>query len=226
MGEYIKIRKLVKDYRTDGGSLRALDVDELSIGDGVFVLLRGKSGSGKTTLLNMIGLLDTPTSGAITVGGVDVLRLSEDRKAKMRRDIFGFAFQSSNLIPTLTLMENIAVPLLPLGREGKGRMKKAEEYLVRVGLEKKRKHLPSQLSAGEQQRGAIVRALVNDPKVVLADEPTANLDDHNTGLVMDLLVGYADEKKSVLIVAGDKVPTWRKIPGLEIKLEGGMPAKF
>lgn len=172
----VQIESLIKEYG-DGTSVRALDDVSISIASGEFVAIRGPSGSGKSTLLNLIGTLDNPTSGRVVVDGVDIGALKGDALADFRRAKIGFVFQLFNLVPTLNALENIMLPLLPYQRGLGFKLEaRARELLTRMGLEGRLHHLPGQLSGGEQQRVAIARALINSPSLILADEPTGNLD--------------------------------------------------
>ncbi|HOG45953.1 MAG TPA: ABC transporter ATP-binding protein [Anaerolineae bacterium] len=183
----IQIENLTRVYG-NGAAVRALDGVSLTIGRGEFVAITGPSGSGKSTLLNLIGTLDTPTNGRITVDSVDTRTLCGDRLADFRRQRIGFVFQLFNLIPVLTALENVMLPLIPYQRGlGFKLQEKAEALLETVGLAGRAQHLPGQLSGGEQQRVAIARALVNNPGLILADEPTGNLDSRAGAEIVDLL---------------------------------------
>jgi len=172
----------------DGATVRALDGVDLQVRIGEFLAITGPSGSGKSTLLNLIGTLDTPTSGRIMVDGVDTRALRGDRLADFRRERIGFVFQVFNLIPVLTALENVMLPLIPYQRGlGFNLREKAQALLGMVGLAERAQHLPGQLSGGEQQRVAIARALINTPRLILADEPTGNLDSHAGAEVVALL---------------------------------------
>lgn len=176
MNWIVQTESLGKTYG-DGAAVRALDEVTLSIVSGEFVAIQGPSGSGKSTLLNLIGTLDTPTSGQITVDSVDLGTLRGDALADFRRAKIGFVFQLFNLVPTLNALENVMLPLLPYQRGLGFKLEaRARELLTRMGLEERLHHLPGQLSGGEQQRVAIARALINSPSLILADEPTGNLD--------------------------------------------------
>jgi ABC-type lipoprotein export system ATPase subunit len=172
----VQIESLIKEYG-DVTSVRALEEVTLSITSGEFVAIQGPSGSGKSTLLNLIGTLDNPTSGRVVVDGVDLGTLKGDALADFRRAKIGFVFQLFNLVPTLDALENVMLPLLPYQRGLGFKLEaRARELLTRMGLEERLNHLPGQLSGGEQQRVAIARALINSPSLILADEPTGNLD--------------------------------------------------
>lgn len=197
----VEAHDLTKVYG-DGAEVRAVDGITLSIGAGEFVALTGPSGSGKTTLLNLIGTLDTPTAGRVVVDGVDVGTLRGDRLADFRREKIGFVFQFFNLVPTLTALENVMLPLLPYRRRCRFDLKvRARELLQALGLEGRLHHLPGQLSGGEQQRVAIARALVNEPLLILADEPTGNLDSRTAGEIVALLRQLNEERGVTLVVA-------------------------
>ena len=175
MEERVAVRDVSKTYRLGTQTVAALSHVSVTIGAGEFMAIAGPSGSGKTTLLNLIGCLDAPTSGEIAIDGVDVAALSPGRRAELRAAKLGFVFQTFNLIPVLTAYENVEYPLL-IHRHGGDTAARVRRALDEVGLEDRARHRPSELSGGQQQRVAIARALVADPALVLADEPTANLD--------------------------------------------------
>jgi len=220
MDSFIYVSGLLKTYKKNNQAIRALEIKELALPQEGVVLVKGKSGAGKTTLLNMIGLLDSPTSGKIMINGKDISGIKDKEKTQLRRENFGFIFQAFNLIPTLTVRENVLLPLLPLKLNNvKGA--EADNLLERVGLSGRRKHLPSELSQGEQQRVAIVRALINNPKAILADEPTSNLDPENTKTILDLLLSITREKKLLLVIAGNDMDFLQSQPHKDIRLEEG-----
>ncbi len=191
---------LTKVY-TDGTEVRALDGVDLSVERGEFVAVMGPSGSGKSTLLNLIGTLDEPTAGRVVVEGVDVSTLQGDALADFRRAKIGFIFQLFNLVPILSAVENVMLPLIPYRRQCQFDLEaRARELLDAVGLAERANHLPSQLSGGEQQRVAIARALVNEPAIVLADEPTGNIDTRAGDEVMELLRQVCDEGGRTVVV--------------------------
>jgi putative ABC transport system ATP-binding protein len=163
----------------------------------------GPSGSGKTTLMNMIGCLDRPTSGEIRLDGEDVSRLNEDRLAEIRGEKIGFVFQNFNLIPRMTALKNVVLPMVFLGIPRSTRNERAIALLRDLGLENRISHFPSELSAGEQQRVAIARALANNPSIILADEPTGNLDTKTGEQVMDILTSLNKEGKTIVLVTHD-----------------------
>ena len=178
-------RGLTRSYRLGAATVPAVAGVSLAIHEGEFVALQGPSGSGKTTLLNLLGLLDRPDSGSLAVDGRDAAGLSENDRADLRRDRFGFVFQTFNLIPVLTAWENVEYPLLLTKRRGDGARVRAA--LEQVGLGDRARHRPPELSGGQQQRVAIARALVAEPALVLADEPTANLDSRTSHEIIELM---------------------------------------
>jgi putative ABC transport system ATP-binding protein len=190
-----------KEYRTPGAVVRALQAVDLELPRGRLVVVHGRSGSGKTTLLNMIGGLDRPTSGRVTVDGAEVSTLPAERLVRFRRDQVGFVFQGFGLIPILSAAENIEVPLRLRLVDPDERRRRVEELLAVVGLEGRAGHRPQELSGGEQQRVAIVRALANEPQLLLADEPTGQLDSENARTIMELIRALVDDRGVSAIVA-------------------------
>jgi len=178
---------LTKTYTRGKGKVHALDGIDLTIPDGDQLVIQGPTGGGKSTLLQMLGALDRPTSGTIELDGQDLGKLSEAKLTRFRAETIGFVFQAFNLIPTLNAQENVEVALAPLGVKAAERRERAAEALASVGLGERLTHLPSELSGGQQQRVAIARALVKKPKVLLADEPTGNLDEETRDEIMALL---------------------------------------
>ena len=200
----VDVRDVVKVYRRQTEELRVLDGLTLSIPDGSFVALMGPSGSGKTTLLNLIGGVDQPTSGDLVVGGTNIARLRGSDLARWRSSSIGYVFQLYNLIPVLTAQENVELPLLLVRMSGAERKKRARTALELVGLGDRVKHYPRQLSGGQEQRVAIARAIVSDPKVLLADEPTGDLDRKSAEEVLELLSRLNREfKKTIVMVTHD-----------------------
>ena len=196
----IATKGLTKIYG-DGTEVRALHDVSLTVNSGEFVAIMGPSGSGKSTLLNLIGTLDSPTSGVVRVNNVDVGTLSGNALADFRRQTIGFIFQLFNLIPTLTALENVMLPLIPYQRRLPFKLQeRARELLEAVGLGQRLSHLPGQLSGGEQQRVAIARALVNEPRIILADEPTGNVDTKAGDEVMELLKRVREEWDQTVVV--------------------------
>jgi putative ABC transport system ATP-binding protein len=203
-GNIVTIRNLSKIYRQGDLNVTALDNISLEIQSGEFLTLMGPSGSGKSTLLHIIAGIDRPTSGECHVQGIDVAQLNESQLADWRNQNVGFVFQTFNLIPVLTALENVELPLLltQLGRSG--RRRQVETALEIVGLADRAKHLPKQLSGGQEQRVAIARALVTDPSLIVADEPTGNLDSHSAQDVLKVLQSLAkDAGKTVIMVTHD-----------------------
>jgi putative ABC transport system ATP-binding protein len=201
----IQLRDVVKVYQMGRKEFVALKGVTLDIGTGEFVSIVGPSGSGKSTILNMITGITKPTSGRVWVGGVAIDRLSENELAKWRGDNVGIVFQFFQLLPTLTALENVVLPLDLMGKKsGQGRREWALECLARVGLESHADHLPSELSGGEQQRVAIARALANDPPILIADEPTGNLDSAAGEAVVQLLADLHCQGKTVILITHDR----------------------
>jgi putative ABC transport system ATP-binding protein len=200
----VDVRNVVKVYRRQTEELRVLDGLSLSIPDGSFVALMGPSGSGKTTLLNLIGGVDQPTSGDLEVDGTNIARMNGAGLARWRSRSIGYIFQLYNLIPVLTAQENVELPLLLVSMSGAERKKRAKTALELVGLGDRLKHYPRQLSGGQEQRVAIARAIVSDPKVLLADEPTGDLDRKSAEEVLTLLERLNREfKKTIVMVTHD-----------------------
>jgi putative ABC transport system ATP-binding protein len=198
----IVLRSVTKTYRRGETRISALQDVSFEMSQGELALLVGPSGSGKTTLLNLIAALDRPDCGEIIVGGAEITGLSRSSAALYRNEQVGFIFQSYNLLPQLTALENVLLPMLPKRRADRGR---AGELLDAVGLSDRGSHRPSELSGGEQQRVAIARALANDPAIILADEPTGNLDDDNARRVAELLSSACRERgKSLILVTHDR----------------------
>lgn len=196
----VEVRKVIKEYGNGAVTVLALSGIDTEIEQGEFTVLAGPSGSGKTTLLNLIGSLDGPTSGEILVEGRDIGKITSREQADFRRERLGFIFQSYNLIPVLTAFENVEFPLTLLKRYGKEeREEKVNKLLAEVGLEKLAHRRPGELSGGQQQRVAIARALIKEPAVVLADEPTANLDSVTGEGILDLMKELNQRKKITFI---------------------------
>jgi len=196
----LKLENVSKIYRTTEVETRALDGVSFAVGAGEFLAIMGPSGCGKSTLLNILGLLDSPTSGVYSFFGEDVARASERYLTILRRGTIGFVFQSFNLIDDLNVAENVEVALIYRKVSGGERKRRVAEALDRVGIAHRSRHLPQQLSGGQQQRVAIARALVSNPKLILADEPTGNLDTANGEAVMDLLTEVSRTGTTVIMV--------------------------
>jgi len=198
--EIIKLKDVCKIYQMGESEVKALCDIDISIKLGEFVAIMGPSGSGKSTGMNLIGSLDTPTKGAIFLDGHDIAHLEESQLAQIRGRKIGFIFQSFNLIPNLTAKGNVALPMLFQDSEEDEREKIAEELLGLVGLQERMDHYPNQLSGGQQQRVAIARALANNPEVILADEPTGNLDTKTGEMVMGFLQKLNENGKTIIMV--------------------------
>lgn len=183
----IDLERVTKVYGQGEIAVRALDGIDLRIDEGEFVAFMGASGSGKSTCMNILGCLDTPTSGTYRFRGIDVGALDRDQRAKLRRLYLGFVFQGFNLLPRTSALENVELPLLYRGTGARERRERAMEALRKVGLASRVRHAPSELSGGQQQRVAIARALVSEPEVILADEPTGNLDSRTSAEILELL---------------------------------------
>lgn len=196
----IKTENLQKVFRTDEVETVALDEVNIEIRAGEFVAIMGPSGCGKSTLLNILGLLDNPTSGKYYLNGTEVAGFTETQRTKLRKGVIGFVFQSFNLIDELNVYENIELPLLYLGISSAERKRKVEAAMDRMAITHRRKHFPQQLSGGQQQRVAIARAVVAEPKIILADEPTGNLDSKNGTEVMKLLKELNSEGTTIVMV--------------------------
>ena len=196
----IKTEKLQKIFKTEEVETWALNDVSLEIKEGEFVAIMGPSGCGKSTLLNILGLLDNPTNGTYTLNGVEVSKMTESQRTELRKGVIGFVFQSFNLIDELNVYENIELPLLYMGVPAAERKRRVEEAMDRMAIAHRVKHFPQQLSGGQQQRVAIARAVVANPKIILADEPTGNLDSKNGKEVMDLLTQLNKEGTTVVMV--------------------------
>ena len=197
---YIHAENLVKQYGTADAAVMAVGGMSFRIKMGEFVAVMGESGSGKSTLLSMMGALNTPTSGEYSVDGLEVYKLGQDQRADFRREFLGFVFQSFHLVPYLTLLENVMLPLAIVKMSSKKKRALAEDALLRVGLNGKSHRLPGQTSGGEQERVAIARAIVNEPPILFADEPSGNLDTKTTREVMDLLQNLNEEGMTIVMV--------------------------
>ncbi|MCI9285027.1 MAG: ABC transporter ATP-binding protein [Muribaculaceae bacterium] len=197
----IEVRDIIKSY----GTLKVLDNVSLTVADGEFLSIVGPSGAGKTTLLQIIGSLDAPDSGSVLYDGTNIVSMKEHRLAAFRNLNMGFVFQFHQLLPEFTIAENVALPAMIAGHPRSHAMKKAAELLGSMGLADRLDHKPGQLSGGEKQRAAVARALVNDPKVILADEPTGSLDSHNREELYRLFLDLRDKTgKTFIIVTHDE----------------------
>ena len=203
MEHLIELRDVYKIYPMGAEAVHALDGVSLTIDRGEFVAIVGQSGSGKSTAMNIIGCLDVPTTGTYRLGGVDVSTMDDDQQAEIRNKMLGFIFQQYNLIPKLTVLENVELPLLYAGISGQERRERAIRASERVGLAEKQKNLPSQLSGGQQQRVSIARALAGEPSVILADEPTGALDSRTGREVLAFLQKLNREGDTVVLITHD-----------------------
>jgi ABC-type lipoprotein export system ATPase subunit len=201
----VETRSLSKTYLVGGVRVAALEDVTLAVGEGRFVAVIGASGSGKSTLLNLLGGLDTPTAGTIEVGGALISAMDREALARYRRHVAGMIFQSFNLVPARTALENVELPLIFAGVARAARRRRAAELLDRVGLAARAAHRPSELSGGEQQRVAVARALANGPRILLADEPTGNLDSRTSREIVGLLAGLnRDQGLTVVMVTHEE----------------------
>ncbi len=199
-GPVIRVKDLYKIYRIGETKVRALNGVSFTINRGDFCSIVGTSGSGKSTLLNMLAGLEKPTKGEIVIAGEHMERKTENQLVAFRREHIGFIFQSFNLMGTMNAIENVALPLTFQGMDRKSRIRKAEEMLELVGLEKHKKHRPNQMSGGQQQRVGVARALVVEPEIIFADEPTGNLDSNTSVEVMNLMKKVVREKQQTLVM--------------------------
>lgn len=196
----IQIKNISKTFQTEEVETKALNEVSLTINQGDFVTIMGASGSGKSTLLNIVGLLDSASSGSYQLLNHEMMGLKEQQKAKFRKENIGFVFQNFNLIDELSVYDNIELPLIYNNVSASERKEKVEKIADRLGISHRLKHYPQQLSGGQQQRVAVARALINDPKIILADEPTGNLDSKNGNEVMELLTDLHAQGATILMV--------------------------
>lgn len=203
MSDFIVVSELTKTYHTGGSIVKALDGVSLTIRKGEWVAIVGQSGSGKSTLMNILGCLDVPSSGKYYLAGQNMAHCSPGEQARIRSQKIGFIFQSFHLIPSLTALENVELPLLYRGLSKEERRSRALESLKRVGLSSRLSHRPAELSGGQQQRVAIARAIAASPPLILADEPTGNLDSQSGGEVMDFLRNLNREGHTVVLITHD-----------------------
>lgn len=199
----VEVKDLYKIYNPGENEVRALDGINLTVEKGEFLAIVGQSGSGKSTFMNMIGLLDIPTSGTYLLDGIDVSSMSDDELSEIRNKEIGFIFQGFNLISSLSAVENVELPLVYRGMKKEERRRLALEALERVGLSHRLNHLPKQMSGGQQQRVAIARAVAARPPIILADEPTGNLDSHSGVEVMKILHELHEEGRTIILITHD-----------------------
>lgn len=196
----IEVKDAIKTYQTGDDSFNALNCVSLSVEEGEFVAIMGTSGSGKSTFMNMLGTLDKPNSGSYHLDGIDVLSLNADELSQIRNLKMGFVFQGFNLISRTTALENVELPMIYKGIPEEERIIRAKKALKIVGLEKREDHMPNQMSGGQQQRVAIARAIINDPPLILADEPTGNLDTRTSIEVMEFFVKLNKETGKTIVL--------------------------
>lgn len=204
MGLVIKIRDIIRDFPLGQEIVHVLKGIDLDIERGEYVALMGPSGSGKSTLMNLLGCLDTPTAGSYLLNGKDVSSMSDDQLAEIRNTEIGFVFQTFNLLPRTTALDNVALPMIYAGASKSARVKRAEEVLTDVGLADRMDHKPNQLSGGQRQRVAVGRALVNKPSIILADEPTGNLDSKTSVEIMKLFDDIHAAGNTVILVTHEE----------------------
>jgi putative ABC transport system ATP-binding protein len=204
MSLVIKIRDIIRDFPLGQEIVHVLKGIDLDIERGEYVALMGPSGSGKSTLMNLLGCLDTPTAGSYLLNGKDVSSMSDDQLAEIRNTEIGFVFQTFNLLPRTTALDNVALPMIYAGASKSARIKRAEEVLTDVGLADRMDHKPNQLSGGQRQRVAVGRALVNKPSIILADEPTGNLDSKTSVEIMKLFDDIHAAGNTVILVTHEE----------------------
>jgi putative ABC transport system ATP-binding protein len=220
-----KLTDVRKDYQKGRGVVHALAGVDAVVEDGEWLAIQGPTGHGKSTLLQVLGGLDRPTSGTVEFDGQDLAAMRESEVTRVRATWIGFIFQTFNLIPTLSAQENVEVALVPLGVGSAGRRARAAAALASVGLEERARHLPSELSGGQQQRVAIARALVKEPKVVLADEPTGNLDEGTRDDILGLLEGLWRDRGLTLIVVTHDSAVARRAQRIAVMRKGRLTIK-
>jgi putative ABC transport system ATP-binding protein len=200
----IEIKNIKKEYIMGSQLIAALKDVSLTINKGEYVALMGPSGSGKSTLMNILGCLDSPTSGTYSLNNIEVAKMTDDELARVRNKEIGFIFQTFNLLPRLTSLENVALPMVYAGMSSKDRTQRAEQVMEMVGLKDRMTHKPNELSGGQRQRVAIARALVNNPSIILADEPTGNLDTKTSYEIMAIMEDISNQGNTVIIVTHEE----------------------
>ncbi|MFC4721161.1 ABC transporter ATP-binding protein [Geojedonia litorea] len=204
MANIIKIRDIIRDFKLGQETVHVLKGIDLDINKGEYVAIMGPSGSGKSTLMNLLGCLDTPTAGSYILNGKDVSKMSDDELAEIRNKEIGFVFQTFNLLPRTTALDNVALPMVYGGASKRDRTERAEQVLTDVGLADRMDHRPNQLSGGQRQRVAVARALVNNPSIILADEPTGNLDSKTGVEIMNLFDAIHKAGNTVIMVTHEE----------------------
>ncbi len=204
MKNIIELREITKHYRMGQIIIKALNGVDLNIQENEYVALMGPSGSGKSTLMNMLGCLDTPTAGSYQLNGQAVSQLSQDQLAEIRNKEIGFVFQTFNLLPRLSAIDNVAMPLIYAGMSKKNRIERSQEMLDAVGLGDRTEHKPNEMSGGQRQRVAIARALVNRPSIILADEPTGNLDSKTSDEIIKIFADIHHQGNTVILVTHEE----------------------
>lgn len=219
----VELRNVRKTYRMGDEEIHALDDISVDIDEGDFMSIIGPSGSGKSTLMHILGCLDSPTSGTIKLDGVMIHNASTRQLAAIRNRKIGFVFQSFNLLPKLNVLQNVELPMVYSGIGGRERRERAMEAMKKVGIDNRAKHRPSQLSGGQQQRVAIARSLVNDPRIIFADEPTGNLDSHTGEVVLEMFHGFHKEGRTIILVTHD--PEIAAVTPRRLEIRDGKIAK-
>lgn len=204
MGNIIKIRNIIRDFQLGQETVHVLKGIDLDIDKGEYVAIMGPSGSGKSTLMNLLGCLDTPTAGTYILNGKDVSQMSDDELADIRNKEIGFVFQTFNLLPRTTALDNVALPMVYAGASKKDRTERAQQVLTDVGLADRMDHRPNQLSGGQRQRVAVGRALINKPSIILADEPTGNLDSKTGVEIMTLFENIHKAGNTIIVVTHEE----------------------
>ena len=223
----IQIHNLRKIYPMGNLEVKALKGIDLEIKEGDFVCIAGPSGSGKTTLLNIIGLIDNFSEGILEINGIDIKNRNRQELTRLRRELIGFVFQSFNLLPVLNVYENIELPLIIAKKEisKKERQERVDYLLKEVGLEDRRSHIPAELSGGQQQRVAIARALVTNPRIIIADEPTANLDSETGERVLSLMKKISREEKTTFIFSTHDPDIWQMADHIVFLQDGSIKSE-
>ena len=216
----IEVKNLIKSFKSGEEELRVLKGISLEVNKGEFISITGRSGSGKSTLLYQLGLLDHPNSGEILIDGVDVTKLDHDERTRFRLEELGYVFQDYALVPELTAIENVAIPIMMQGKPKKEAFRISEGALERVGLKERLNNLPSKLSGGEQQRVSIARAIAHNPKIIFADEPTANLDSETADTVLETFLDLHKQGQTIVMVTHE--PEYARLTDRILKLADGL----